>query len=716
MKHDERRSTRILASLRRNAATIAAVLLVAAVFALGYWVRGIGSSPRKESTEAGAGASAPPANGGPSREAAAEATPMYTCSMHPQVRLSDPDAKCPICFMDLIPVSEDAGAPGSERHLVLSEAAVRLAGVQTTPVARFFPTATVRLYGKVTYDRTQVSRITAYFAGRLDRLFVDYVGTPVRKGDHLAEIYSPDLLATFEELRQSRLAVEESRSGSQVLRASTSQTLEAAREKLRLFGLTAEQIEAAERGEMKSDHLTVYSPIGGIVTHLAALEGDYVETGSPIATVADLSRLWLDLEAYESQLPLVRWGQQVTFTVESHPGETFEGQISFIEPMVDDYTRTAAVRVTIDNRDGRLKPGMFATAVARTRVGTRGAIPSGNLAGKWVSPMHPEIVKDAPGSCDVCGMPLVPAEELGIVGDPTSVEEPLVVPRTAVLVTGVRAVAYVEVPGQEKPTFEGREVVLGPRAGDFYILLGGLREGESVVTNAAFKIDSAMQIAAKPSMMMPRGGRSTGHSHHGGPPPETAPDASTPSTAAPEHFLSALEPVYQAYLDLQEALADDDLSAALGAAGRLERAVGLVDPAGVSGEPLGIWRRSAALLAPAEPPADLETARERFESMSRAAVDLLRRFGNRAGTTLRLAFCPMAFDDRGAEWVQRGEGIDNPYSGASMLRCGVVREEFAPVDPTGKDAEGSPAPPPNAEHDHGAHGDTPDDGERRRDE
>lgn len=486
--------TRAVRWTQGHAPAATALLLIVAAFVLGLWVRGGG-----DGEPAGRPAT------GPAVGVVTEPT-MYTCSMHPQVRLPDPDAKCPICFMSLIPVEQDRDGAGGDRRLVLTESAVKLARIDTTAVERFFPTGEVRLYGKITYDQTLVARITSYFPGRLDRLFVDYVGIPVRKGDHLAEIYSPELLAAFEELRQSRLAVDESRSSSEIVRLATRQTLDAARDKLRLFGLTAEQISSAESGTLTGDTFTMYSPIGGIVTHLAALEGDYVETGTPIATVADLRRLWLEMEAYESQLPLLRWGQRVTFTVESHPGETFEGRISFIEPIVDDHTRTAAVRAAIDNADSRLKPGMFATAIARTRLAAEGSVLSDELAGKWVGPMHPEIVKDEPGTCDVCGMDLIRAEDLGVVGDPASYETPLVVPKSAVLVTGARAIVYVEVPGAEKPTFEGREIVLGPRAGDLYIVRSGLQEGEVVVTNGAFKIDSAMQISAKPSMMMPGGG------------------------------------------------------------------------------------------------------------------------------------------------------------------------------------------------------------------
>ncbi|MEZ6317631.1 MAG: efflux RND transporter periplasmic adaptor subunit [Phycisphaerales bacterium] len=425
----------------------------------------------------------------------------YTCSMHPSVRLRDPNAKCPICFMDLIPVTSGTGGSVDGNQLTISPGAAARARVETAKVERRFPTAEVRLYGKVTYDETSVARLTAYFPGRIDRLFVNYVGVPVAKGDHLAELYSPELLGAFEELRQARRASDQNRASTDLVREATRDTLAAAREKLRLFGLTDDQIASIENGSFTSDRLTIYAPIGGVVTHLAVREGDYVQTGAPIATVADLSRLWLDLEAYESQLPALRWGQPVTFTVESHPGETFEGRVSFIEPMVDERTRTAAVRVAVDNADGHLKPGMFASAVVRARMGEDGALGTGEFARHWVCPMHPSIVKPEPGSCDICGMDLVPAETIAGVAGSDAVS-PLVVPRTSVLFTGTRSVVYVAIDA-ETPTYEAREVTLGPLAGDEYIVRDGLSEGESVVVEGAFRVDSAMQIAGKPSMMAP---------------------------------------------------------------------------------------------------------------------------------------------------------------------------------------------------------------------
>ena len=158
---------------------------------------------------------------------------------------------------------------------------------------------------------------------------------------------------------------------------------------------------------------------------------------------------------------------------------------------------------------------MFVRAKVTAQFASHGQVLDPNLGGKWVSPMHPEIIKDQPGKCDVCGMDLVPAEALGQTSA-AHIHAPLVIPATAPLLTGTRAIVYVEVENASGPTYEGREVVLGPRAGDVYVVESGLSEGELVVSSGNFKIDSALQIQAKPSMMNPEGGHSgAGHDHGG---------------------------------------------------------------------------------------------------------------------------------------------------------------------------------------------------------
>ncbi len=473
------------ASLSRPVLVTAAAGLVLALAALGVGY-GLGGGR-------GEGAAAP---------AGQRKIRFWTCSMHPQIKQPE-KGQCPICAMDLIPVYEGgADEGGGPRRLVMSEAAAALAEIRTAPVERRFVEARVRMVGKVDYDETRVRHITAWFPGRLDRLYVDYTGIPVKKGDHLVYIYSPQLLSAQEELIQAGKAYADALKGSSgFMRESSKATLEAAREKLRLWGLSAEQVAGVEKAGKARDHMTIYSPQSGIVITKHLNQGAYVKTGSRIYTIADLSRVWVRLDAYEADREWIRYGQAVEFTTEAYPGRVFRGKITFIDPILDARTRTIGLRVIADNSDGRLQPGMFVRATVRPRVAAGGKVMDPSLADKWISPMHPEVVKDGPGKCDVCGMPLVRAEDMGYVS-PKS-EAPLVIPASAPLITGTRAVVYVRDAKAKRPTFNGREVVLGPRAGDYYVVRAGLKEGERVVVNGSFKIDSALQIEARPSMMSP---------------------------------------------------------------------------------------------------------------------------------------------------------------------------------------------------------------------
>ncbi len=486
--------------LPRAGALLLILLLVAAGLGIGFLL-GKRQAPPAASQSAPAVA-----------DARASSSTIWTCSMHPQIQLPKP-GKCPICFMDLIPM-EDSGGDLGPRQLKMSEAAMALANIRTTPVVRQVVTRNIRMVGKVEYDETRLAYITSWIPGRLDRLYVDYTGITVNKGDHMVYLYSPELIVAQKELLQAWNQYQ--RVTDPRNREMIAANLKSVEEKLRLWGLLPEQIEKIKQRGETTDHVTIYSPVGGVVVHKNALEGDYVKEGNRIYTIADLSLVWVNLDAYESDLPWIRYGQEVEFTADSHPGETFEGRVAFIDPVLNQKTRTVRVRVNMPNQDLRLKPGMFVRATLKSRLTGGGQVVAPDLAGKWISPMHPEIIKDSPGKCDVCGMDLVPAEELGFVAKQHTAEAPLVIPATAPLITGKRAVVYVKLPGREEPIFEGREVLLGNRAGDYYIVRAGLHEGDVVVTDGNFKIDSALQIKAAPSMMNPEGGVATTSHNHGG--------------------------------------------------------------------------------------------------------------------------------------------------------------------------------------------------------
>ena len=609
---------------------------------------------------------------------------MYTCSMHPSVRLPDPDAKCPICFMDLIPVRE--GDTGDPNTLVLSKSETIAARVETTRVTRYVPTSTLRLFGTIELDETTVERISAYFPGRIETLYANFKGARVSMGDHLAQMYAPELLAAFAELRQAAVSASQSNTMSDIVRTSSIETLNASRERLRLYGIDESLIDQIERDGYDQDTFTIDATRGGTITHIDAHEGAYVQTGTPILTIADLTHLWVDLQAYESQIGQIRWGQRVAFRVESHPGETFEGRVSFIDPVINPMTRTATIRVAVDNPDRTLKPGMFASATISVELDGMTHAIDPELLGRYVCPMHPTEIYDTPGVCTICSMDLVPIESMI---DTSAHEEhtspPMVVPASAVLFTGTRSLVYTQIDDENGFRYTPTEITLGQRAGNAYIVLDGLKENDRIVTNGAFRIDSSMQIAAKPSMMSMESDASA---------------TTVTATSRPSGFINGYSDSVNAYLDAQEALADDDLSAYNTHAQRLIDALDATPDAGLLEEDLGTWRTSSKALRPSAPYDDIEIARADFEPMSNAIFALIERFGVPEGAPLYIAYCPMAFDFAGADWLQRTETIDNPYFGATMLRCGEVLRTIEPdaFQPSPKRAPaGAPA------HDHGGH-------------
>jgi Cu(I)/Ag(I) efflux system membrane fusion protein len=571
-----------------------------------------------------------------------ESPAAWTCSMHPQIQL--PTAgKCPICFMDLIPVSSDDDESLDPSQLRMTPAAAKLAQIQTAPVRRAAAAAEVRLYGRLAYDERRLSYITAWAPGRLDKLYVDFTGAAISKGDALVSLYSPELLATREELIQAAKAV--SAGGGRALTSTAQATLEAAREKLRLYGLTDSQVEALERGDDTEDHLTIYSPASGIVVDKNAVEGMYVAPGTRLFTIADLSKLWVIFDAYETDLPWLAVGQTLSFSTRSLPGESFEAVITFIDPTLNAKTRTIRVRAEVDNDRGRLKPDMFAQGVVTAQLDAEGGVSE--------------------------------------VGSDAGANEQLLIPATAPLVTGKRAVVYVELPRNDDHLFEGRVVELGPRAGEFYIVKDGLREGEMVVVNGAFKIDAELQIRAKPSMMTPQGGNA---------PPEdgSVEDEAVAATDQREDpiivshaAVMTLAEIYEYYFRLQTGLAEDNLEKATTSADDLVAAVAGFDhsvfPAGAHWPLTDLTTEIARDGMAAASGVDIESVRASFELVSTAVIKLHDKFGHADDGIYYLTYCPMAFDNKGAYWLQTDSIINNPYFGEMMLRCGEIKARMDPV-------------------------------------
>lgn len=617
---------------------------------------------------------------------------IWTCSMHPQIR-QPKSGKCPICGMDLIPVAKTSGGM---RTLAISPDVKALMRISTVPVERRLVQHEVPMVGRVDYDETRVGHITAWVSGRLDRLYVDYTGVEVKSGDHMAYIYSEQLYSAQEELIQA-VTNRRERTSSPTSLIRPIDLVESSREKLRLLGLKEEQIAEIEQQSRPTDHVTIFAPVSGIVIEKLKQQGDRVQIGERIYTIADLKQVWVHLDAYESDLSWIRYGQDVSIAAEAYPGDEFHGRVSFIQPVLNDKTRTVKVRVNVPNVNGKLKPEMFVRATVRPQIAADGSVVDTKLAGKWISPMHPEIVKDGPGACDICGMPLVRAESLGYVSDVVQRgEEPLVIPYSAALVTGTRAIVYVQLPelpseiepafqtlaadaqqtdlehvrhgfakfaakmdkpserlassyalslwqhyadqlakltldGQraatlddaravfsrvetlmsqcrerfapgDRPTFEGREIVLGPRAGNLYLVRHGLEEGELVVTAGNFKIDAEIQLQAKPSMMTPDGGGASEHDHGGHAAggsshlQRAATNHSARGTALTAEFREQSAAIEAAFDGLSEAVMQRDVRRATSVFSEIGQALAAVDASRFSHHSRMIWNEFGMLL------------------------------------------------------------------------------------------------------------------------
>jgi Cu(I)/Ag(I) efflux system membrane fusion protein len=368
-------------------------------------------------------------------------TQVWICSMHPQIRQDKPGL-CPLCAMDLIPVKSagtisDAVDPEA---IVLSNEAVALANIRTTVVSRRQPLKEVHLYGTIQVDERRSHSQVAHVSGRIEKLYVNFTGENIRKGQVIAAIYSPDLLNAQQELLE---AVK--------IGAAQPALLAAAREKLRQWHLTDKQIADIEQTGVVSSVVNVAANTQGVVVAKKVEAGDYVNQGSVLFDLADLSSVWALFDVYEADLPCLKKGDKVSYTLPALPGKTFSGTIAFIDPVLDKTTRTAKIRVETSNPRLELKPGMYANAVVKASLKQAG--------------------------------------------------DAIVIPQTAVLWTGKRSIVYVKQTESDLPAFKLREIELGPSLGEAWVVLSGIAEGEEIVTNGVFTIDASAQLEGKPSMM-----------------------------------------------------------------------------------------------------------------------------------------------------------------------------------------------------------------------
>jgi Cu(I)/Ag(I) efflux system membrane fusion protein len=597
---------------------------------------------------------------------------IYTCPMHPQIRQPRP-GRCPICGMELVPATS-AATNLDELAIRITPAQRRLANIQTAEVQKGPLQAELRSVGAIAVDESRMATIASYIQGRIERLFADYTGVDVAQGDHLAVVYSPQLYAAQVEYLEARKALAAlSPSTLAIVRETQQKLATGSRHRLVELGMTAEQLQELETSEQARSRLTIYAPIGGTVVEKLAFEGMYVEAGEPIYRIADLSTVWLMLELFPEDAARIRFGQKVDAVVQSLPGETLHGRVAFIDPIVDPKKRTVGVRVEFLNEHKRLRPGDYATAVVHLPIGQTGEVYDADLAGRWISPMHPQIIRDEPGACPICGMELVPTSRYGYADQPTPPPESVYVPRSAVLMAGANSVVYVET---EPGRFEIRPVTIGPILRDKVVILNGLQAGERVATAGNFLIDSQMQLAGNPSLIDPR--RATAARRN-----TPLPVAAGPATVIDGPAGERLEQLYAAYFEIQARLAADQPppEAAVQTLHRLagELRTDAALPEAVH-KPLEEIHSTSEHLAHLP----LEQARlEAFRPLSHAVVSLAARVrGGGATEPFTHLFCPMVPGGAG-DWLQPGGAlapgdVRNPYWGSGMLTCGDRVHVLAP--------------------------------------
>jgi len=544
---------------------------------------------------------------------------IWTCSMHPQIRQPEP-GQCPICGMDLIPLNSESSDEENPMEIKMSPTAMQLANVQTSVITRQKPVKEVRMNGKVKADERKISSQSSHIPGRIEKLMVSFTGEQVSKGQVLAYVYSPELVTAQEELFEAYKIKEDQ-----------PQLYQAARGKLSNWKLTEKQIDKILEAGEPQEQFPVLADVSGVVLSKKVNLGDYIKKGQILFEVADLSKIWVLFDVYESDMPWIKKGNDVVFTIQSLPGETFKGNITFVDPVINPKTRVATARIEMNNPGMKLKPDMFAVGIVKSPI--------------------------------------------------QQMKEELVVPKSAVMWTGERSVVYIKHSSASGIGFMMREIVLGPALGDSYIVNEGLEAGEEIATHGTFSIDAAAQLAGKPSMMNPEGGPvSMGH-NHGGTSTSTSADHSSHSktVAISKKAKQSLNPLFEEYFLLKDALVADDLEKAKSIAGTFQNKLSKVNMSVFKGDAHNVWmehnsqaEKALKVIMGAE---NIGQARKGFKDLSDQFVMMAKSFGP-FDQTLYIQHCPMANSNKGADWISNSKEIRNPYFGQDMLTCGEVKQKI----------------------------------------
>ena len=384
---------------------------------------------------------------------------LFTCPMHAEHIEEAEPGTCAICGRDLVPVEPESGHGDGDGHgtvVSIDPTVVQNMNVVTRMVERRDIAHEIRTVGYLEYDQERMVSVTTKFSGFIEETYVNSIGQPVRKGEPLFEIYSPELVQTQQELLSAMRYVETLADAPGDARARAQALLEAARQRLAFWDITSEQIRSLEASGEVFRTLRIVAPAGGVVMkRMPGLEGMATRPGMELLHIADLSNLWLTVEIFDSQLPWLDIGSPATVTLSFFPGVTYRGRVRYIEPEVSEQTRTIRLTLDVPNRDRQLRVGMYAT----------------------------------------------------VVFEPIAAADAVTVPAESVIRTGQRDVVVVAV-GDGR--FAPREIVLGPRGGGFVQVLEGLEAGDEVVTSAQFLIDSESNLREAVNKLL------AAHDHGGG--------------------------------------------------------------------------------------------------------------------------------------------------------------------------------------------------------
>ncbi len=561
-----------------------------------------------------------------------EAT-IWTCSMHPQIKMDKP-GNCPICGMELIPLEETSNEDNiASNEIVMTPEAIQLANIQTTKVTKTGAEKEIRLLGKVQPDERKLYSQVSHIPGRIERLYINFTGEKVGRGQRMVRIYSPELISAQKELFEAIRSKE-----------VFPQLYTATRNKLKLWKLSDKQINAIEKRGTIQEQVDIYSDYSGYVVKRNVELGDHVMEGMNLFDIANLSTVWVMFEAYEADIPWIKIGDKLNFTIQALPGKDFSGKVTYVDPFVSPDTRVAKIRVELANPGTKLLPEMYATGILKAKL-------KGN-------------------------------------------KQQLIVPKSAVLWTGKRAVVYVKVPHENTISFVYREIILGPDLGDFYAVEKGLEEGEVVATNGVFRIDASAQLLGLNSMMNPEGGKVSTGGHAGmdmgGDKPdnsETKKDTDMSNMVMIDKdkidpkFKKQLGDVVASYISLKDAFVNDNPLEAQKQAGKVQEALAKVDMILLLGDAHNEWMNNLKPIQNAlktiSNTKEIGIQRDAFLLLGDNLHNAIKTFGiDTNGKTVYLEFCPMANDNNGGYWLSYDKKISNPYFGQAMLTCGEVKETY----------------------------------------